>query len=302
MSLSAYDHACTHYVPAKSTNTNRLNLPFISLKNNKFYCDNESKIKNKLDYHGLKEMERTVAHSHQDFFSSNDIYNSKLINQRSRVTRDNKIEEFLLWLEDRRTRGLYAPTIQELKQCKKNNQLDQFFHIIPFFFEYRFNKTYNKANSFDADLNAIKHFWLTEINVSATNSTHFPWYKEFKKGVRNIGIEVLGKDGVTHKLAIFNPILEAMLKVTKNSYVKLALLFCFHAQHYLSTESKADFLTLEKIKFRYNNVGSVKNMTVYNKRDKIACCKLFLSYRLDMFIMYGRENSKNEIGIWRKAV
>ena len=73
--------------------------------------------------------------------------------------------------------------------------------------------TYNKASSFDADLNAIKRFLLTEINLPTTNAIHFPWYKEFKKGVRNIRIEVLRKDGVTPKLAIFNPMLEAMLKI-----------------------------------------------------------------------------------------
>ena len=63
-----------------------------------------------------------------------------------------------------------------------------------------------------------------------------------------------------------------MLKVTRNSYVRLGLLlaqrFCFRAQHYLLTESGADFLTLGKIKFRYNSDGSVKNMSVHNKRDK----------------------------------
>ena len=267
-----HDQACTYTTPSQYTNTNRLNLPFIALQDNKIYRENKNKTKTKLDYHGLKEMERKIAHSEKEFFSINDIYNSKLINPRSRTTRDNKIEEFLLWLTDRRIRGLYAPTIQELKECKQNKQLDKFFDIIPFYFEYRFNKTYNKPNSFDADLSAIKHFLLTEINVSATNSQHFPWYKEFKKGVNNIRIEVLGKDGVTPKLAIFNPMLEAMLKTTKNSYVKLALLlaqrFCFRAQHYLATPSKADFLTLGKIKFRYNKDGSVRNMTVYNKRDK----------------------------------
>ena len=82
----------------------------------------------------------------------------------------------------------------------------------------------------------------------------------------------MGKDGTTPKLAIFNPMLEAMLKVTRNSYVKLALLLaqrlCFRAQHYLKTDSEADFLTLGKIKFRYNKDGSVKNMSVHNKRDK----------------------------------
>ena len=194
------------------------------------------------------------------------------MNRRSRVTRDNKIEEFLLWLQDRRARGLYAPTIQELKKCKQAGKLNDFLDIIPYFFEYRFNVTYNKANSFDMDLNAIKHFLLTEVNFPTTNAVHFPWYKDFKKGVRNIRTEVLGKDGTTPKLAIFNPLLEAMLKITRNSYVKLALLlaqrFCFRAQHYLATESNADFLTLGKIKFRYNQDGSVRNMSVHNKRDK----------------------------------
>ena len=104
--MFAHDHACTHTTPVKQTNTNRLNLPFISLQDNKFYRENDNKIKHKLDYHGLKEMERKVAHSEKDYFSINDIYNSKLINPRSRVTRDNKIEEFLLWLTDRRIRGL----------------------------------------------------------------------------------------------------------------------------------------------------------------------------------------------------
>ena len=36
----------------------------------------------------------------------------------------------------------------------------------------------------------------------------------------------------------------------------------------MATESKADVLTLRKIKFRYNADGSVRNMSVHNKRDK----------------------------------
>ena len=217
-------------------------------------------------------MERDVIRSEKQYFEINDIYNSKLINRKSRKTRDNKIEEFLLWLEDRRAQGLYAPTIHELKRAKQQDNLKKFFDIIPFFFEYRFNLTYNKPNSFDADLGAIKHFLLTEVNLATTNAIHFPWYKEFKKGVRNIRTEVLKKDDITPKLAIFNPMLEAMLKVTRNLYIKLALLlaqrFCFRAQHYLATDSEADFLTLGKIKFRYNKDGSVRNMSVHNKRDK----------------------------------
>ena len=153
--------------------------------------------------------------------------------------------------------GLYGPTIEELKTAKKDDKLQPFFDIIPFYFEYRFNITYNKENSFDADLSATKQLLLCEVDIATTNALHFPWYKEFKKGVRNIRIEVL--DGTKQKLAIFNPLLAAMLKVTRNSYVKLTLLleqqFCFLAQHYLATESNADFLTLRKIKFRYNSDG-----------------------------------------------
>ena len=252
---------------------NRLDLPFIPIKKNAIYQKYKNKNVKPLNYHGLKEMERKVVRTEKDhYFSINDIYNSKLVNRRSRITQNNKIEEFLLWLQDRRSMGLYAPTIADLKEAKAKQQLQPFFDIIPYYFEYRFNLTYNKPNSFDADLGAIKQFLLCEINIATSNSIHFPWYKEFKKGVKNIRIEVLGKDGVTPKLAIFNPVLEAMLKVTKNSYVKLAFLlaqrFCFRAQHYLTTESNADILTLGKIKFRYNKDGSVRNMSVHNKRDK----------------------------------
>ena len=41
-----------------------------------------------------------------------------------------------------------------------------------------------------------------------------------------------------------------------------------YAHHYLATDSHADFLTLGQIKFRYNDDGSVRNMSIYNKRDK----------------------------------
>ena len=59
------------------------------------------------------------------------------MNRCSRKTRDNKIEEFLLWLEDRHSKKLYAPTIQELKKCKQQGTLQKFLDIIPLFFEYR---------------------------------------------------------------------------------------------------------------------------------------------------------------------
>ena len=42
---------------------------------------------------------REVVRSEKDrYFTINDIYNSKLVNKRSRTTQNNKIEEFLLWL------------------------------------------------------------------------------------------------------------------------------------------------------------------------------------------------------------
>ena len=82
------------------------------------------------------------------YYSLANIYDAQLKNKKSRVTRTNKIIEFLTWLEDRRTRGLYGPTAEELKNTKDKSQ---FFQIIEYYFEYRFNITYNKANSFATD-------------------------------------------------------------------------------------------------------------------------------------------------------
>ena len=189
------------------------------------------------------------------------------------VSRFNKNNEFKLWSQERRSRKLYAPTIEKLKnEFEQGKSLTKFFQIIPFYFEYRFNATYNKPNSFNADLNAIKHLLLTEVGMGTNNIMHFPWFKEFKKGVRNINIEVLGNDDVKPKLAIFNHMLEAMINRSKHSYVKLGVLlaqwFCLRAQQYLKTPSKADFLTLGQVKFRYKTNGSVASMSIYNKRDK----------------------------------
>ena len=73
-------------------------------------------------------------------------------------------------------------------------------------------------------MNAIKHLLLTELNLSTSNIIHYPWFKDFKQGVRNIDIDVLRKDGKKPKLAIFNPMVEAMVKITRHSYFRLGLL------------------------------------------------------------------------------
>ena len=118
--------------PSKApSRSNRLDLPQIPLQENAIYRQH-TKHKQQLDYHGLKEMERKVMHAENKYFSINDIYNSKLINRRSRKTRDNKIEEFLLWLEDRRARKLYAPTIQQFTQMSisLSNRNSLYLHAI----------------------------------------------------------------------------------------------------------------------------------------------------------------------------
>ena len=54
-----------------------------------------------------------------------------------------------------------------------------------------------------------------------------------------MGIEVLGQDGVKPKLALFNPMVEAMIKKARHTHIRLGLLlaqrFCLRAQHYLAT-------------------------------------------------------------------
>ena len=255
---------------------NRLGLPYIPLKDNYIYKQAKKRKTQQPPWlEPIETVEPELSPEARPYFSINTIYKSKLINEKSRITRDNKIKEFKLWLEDRRSRNLYAPTIDEIKKLHEAGDTvgkEKFLGIIPLFFEYRFNLTYNKPNSFNADLNAIKHMLLTEVGWSTNNLLHYAWFKDFKQGIKNVCTDVLKKDGVKPKLAIFNPILEAMLKCTNHLYIKLGMLlaqrFCFRAQHYLQTESKADFVTLGQIKFRYKSDGSVQNMSIYNKRDK----------------------------------
>ena len=201
-------------------------------------------------------------------YSIEDIFNANLSNQRSQITRANKIDEFRGWLQHRREIGCYGPTINEIKLLQNKQP---FFDIIPKYFEYRFNITYNKPNSFDADLGAIKH-WLRLNGIYTDNNTHYPWYRYFKAGVKNICVNVLNQKIGLARLAIFNPILEALLEYASNTYVILALLlaqrFCLRAQHYLKTSSKADFITLGQIEFMYDNFDNVTSMTIWNTRDK----------------------------------
>ena len=50
---------------------------------------------------GTLPQKTSVSDIQQDrYFPLNDIYNSKLINERSRITSKNKINEFKLWLEE----------------------------------------------------------------------------------------------------------------------------------------------------------------------------------------------------------
>ena len=201
-------------------------------------------------------------------YALEDIYNANLRNDKSQKTRDNKIDEFRNWLLHRRNNGYYGPTMDEIKNMENRQP---FFDIIPKYFEYRFNITYNNPDSFNADLGAIKH-WLLLNGIVTNNTIHYPWFKYFKAGVRNICILVLGKEIGLSKLAIFNPILERLVEEAQHTYVILALLlaqrFCLRAQHYLKTDSDADFLTLGQVKFRYDKNENVISMTIHNKRDK----------------------------------
>ena len=203
------------------------------------------------------------------YYSLANIYDAQLKNKKSRTTQKNKIIEFCTWLEDRRARGLYGPTAEELRATTDKSK---FFQIVAYYFEYRFNITYNKPNSFNTDLTAIKHWLLTKVKFATSNALHFPWFANFKRGVRNIGIHALGQDGPKPKLAIFNPMLEKMLKNVTEVYIFVALLlahrFCLRAQHYLKTDSGADFVKLKSLKFRHNADGSMHSMSIYNKRDK----------------------------------
>ena len=97
-----------------STRDNRLKLKHIPLHENSIFQAAQARKKTQQPWLEPLPPKASVSDTQQDrYFSLNDIYNSKLINERSRITRKNKINEFKLWLEDRRSRGLYGPTIEE---------------------------------------------------------------------------------------------------------------------------------------------------------------------------------------------
>ena len=98
-----------------------MGLPYIPLHENDIF--KATKIRNKEQPPWLEPIPAKKQLEPEKYFSLNDIYNSKFINKRSRITRDNKIKEFKLWLEDRRSRNLYGPSVDELKvEVEKGNK------------------------------------------------------------------------------------------------------------------------------------------------------------------------------------
>ena len=225
------------------------------------------KLRNAANSQLINVKSRMVEASDGPVYTMNNIFDVTLRNKHSRKTRDNKILAFQKWMREEKEKGARILTVPQMKQMEHRLIVST---MVERYFEYRFNMTYNTGNTFETDMQAILSFFRS--NGIHLTKKDFPWFGPFKRGCNVIAKEVFDKNVGDKKLAIFHPMLEAMLPFVNSTDVQLALLlahrFCLRAQHYVHTTSDADILTLGQIRFQYNDDGSVHSMTIGNRNDK----------------------------------
>ena len=203
-------------------------------------------------------------------YTLNDIFANTRQAKKSIEQRNKKSARFINWINVQRQQGLYFPSWQNIRA--DYNVQRRFCNKVATYLQYVFNITYNLGNSLAADLEAVKY--VAALNGVYVNNNDFKWWPRFKRGCNEISRHAFGKPPGERKRALFNPMIEDMLKAAQNdSVIKLAVLLahrlCLRAQHYVKTEAQeVDIMTYGSLSFDKDIEGNVISMTYRNHTDK----------------------------------
>ena len=220
------------------------------------------------DFHNPDSVE--LANPDGPVYTLNDIFANTRQAKKSINQRNTKSARFINWINVQRQHGKYIPSWNEIRD--NINKQRQFCNIIATYLQYLFNITYNLGNSLAADLEAVKY--VSALNGVYLNNSDFKWWPRLKRGCNEISRHAFGKPPNERKRALFNPMIEDMLKAAQNdAIIKLAVLLahrlCLRAQHYVKTEAQeVDIMTYGSLSFDKDKHGNVISMTYRNHTDK----------------------------------
>ena len=222
-------------------------------------------------------MDRNAPRSDVPNFSINDIHYQTRQQGKGRVDRDNKAALFRSWYDTQRAFGDYMPAWDDMRY-DVNIRL-KFCEHIETYLHYVHRATLNTGDSLQPYLAGV--IYVASLNGVHFNQGEFKWWKSFKLGCNEISRNVFHDPPRKQKRAIFNPMLEKMLKQAGSDWVvRFGLLFgqrfCARAQQYVDTKSDADVLTYGSLHFDYADTGNSSNpfnrkvlsVTYRNCRDK----------------------------------
>ena len=201
-------------------------------------------------------------------YTPNDVLTASRQEKRGRMMRNKRAALFEQWMALRRVDGLYAPTWSQLYQ---KFDKEKFSNLIFQYTHWRFNFTKNVGTTLDEDIRAVKY--LCSLNGIFISMSDFPWRGQYERGANQISTHAFGKAPGEQKYALFNPIIEAMIKSVGNDEVsKLGILlaqrFCMRSQHYCNTDSDVDLIKYGTVFFNADKNGKILSMTWRYKWDK----------------------------------
>ena len=201
-------------------------------------------------------------------FTPNDIIAATRMEIRGRNMRNKRVAFFEQWLVGQRKQGEYAPNWNELKA---NFDRQKFSNLVHNYIHWRFNNTKNLSKTLDEDIRSINY--ACALNGIYMKMSDYTWRHYYMPGVNQISRYQFLRPPNQKKKALFNPIIEALLKLSGiDSITKLGILLAqrlaLRAQHYCKTSSNADVVSYGNIYFTYDDKGKVYSMTWRNSTDK----------------------------------